>query len=75
MNRSMTSMSRMTGNAAVAVGRWSHYYENLVSSLFVPDRTNMANVAHFMCELVTNPKVWDAWKGKLPVVINAAAKG
>jgi hypothetical protein len=44
----------------------------LVSSLLAPDRTNMANVAHWMCELVTNPKAWDEWKGKLPVIINAA---
>ena len=44
----------------------------LVSSLLAPDRTNMANVAHLMCELVTSPKAWDEWKGKLPVIINAA---
>jgi hypothetical protein len=47
-------------------------HEGLVSSLFAPDGTNMANVAHFMCELVTNPKAWDDWKGKLPVIANAA---
>lgn len=46
-------------------------HECLVSSLFAPDSTNMANVAHFMCELVANPKMWDDWKGKLPVIINA----
>ena len=46
-------------------------HEGIVSSLFVPDSTNMASVAHFMCELVTNPKAWDDWKGKLPVIINA----
>ncbi|MFH0901600.1 MAG: hypothetical protein V2A73_13310 [Pseudomonadota bacterium] len=34
----------------------------------------MANVAHFVCELVTNPKTWADWKGKLPVVVNAASK-
>jgi hypothetical protein len=43
----------------------------LVSSLLAPGRTNMANVAHLMCELVTNPKAWDEWKGRLPVIINA----
>ena len=48
-------------------------HENLVSSLFKPDKTNMANVAHFMGELVANPEVWDAWQGKLPVIVNAAA--
>jgi uncharacterized protein YbjT (DUF2867 family) len=41
-------------------------HEGLVSSLFRPDSTNMANVAHSMCELATDPKAWDRWKGKLP---------
>jgi nucleoside-diphosphate-sugar epimerase len=45
-------------------------HEGLVSSLSKPDSTNMANVAHSMCELATDPKVWDDWKGKLPVVVN-----
>ncbi len=54
-------------------GEVSQYtlHEGLVSSLFAPDSTNMANVAHFMCELFANPKAWDDWKGKLPVIINA----
>jgi nucleoside-diphosphate-sugar epimerase len=55
-------------------GEVSEYtlHENLVSSVFAPASTNMANVAHFMCELVTNPKTWNNWMGKLPVIINAA---
>jgi uncharacterized protein YbjT (DUF2867 family) len=48
-------------------------HEGLVASLFKPDSTNMANVAHFMCELAADPKAWDQWKGKLPVVVNAGA--
>ncbi len=54
-------------------GEVSEYalHEGLVSSLFAPDNTHMANVAHFMCELVTNPQAWDDWQGKLPVIINA----
>lgn len=48
-------------------------HETLVSSVFAPGQTNMANVAHFMCELVANPKTWADWKGKLPVIINATA--
>ena len=48
-------------------------HESLVNSLFAPGSTNMANVAHFMCELVTNSKAWDAWQGKLPVIVNAAS--
>jgi len=48
-------------------------HEGLVSTLFKPDSTNMANVAHCMCDLATDPGVWDDWKGKLPVVVNAAS--
>ncbi|MBI5870810.1 MAG: SDR family oxidoreductase [Actinobacteria bacterium] len=47
-------------------------HEGLVSGLFAPDRTNMANVADFMCELVVDSKVWGDWLGKLPVVVNGA---
>jgi NAD(P)H-binding len=47
-------------------------HETLRSSLFSPDSTNMANVAHFMCELATNQKTWEDWKGKLPVIVNVA---
>jgi uncharacterized protein YbjT (DUF2867 family) len=56
-------------------GEVSEYtvHEGLVSSLFAPGQTNMANVAHFMCELVTSPKTWATWRGKAPVVVNAAA--
>jgi len=48
-------------------------HEGLVNSLFSPGSTNMANVAHLMCELVTNPKAWADWKSKLPVIVNASA--
>ena len=46
-------------------------HEGLVDSLFRPGETNMANVAHFMCELATDSQAWAAWKGKLPVIVNA----
>lgn len=48
-------------------------HEGLVDSLFAPGKTNMANVAHFMCELVTHPQTWADWKGKLPVITNAGS--
>lgn len=50
-------------------------HEGLVSSLSRPDATDMASVARFMCELVVSPTAWDAWKGKLPVIINTARSG
>jgi hypothetical protein len=46
-------------------------HAGLVSSLAAPDDTAMANVAHFMCELVTDATTWDAWRFKLPVIVNA----
>jgi len=48
-------------------------HEGLVNGLFAPGSTSMANVAHFMCELVTTPRTWADWTAKLPVIVNAAA--
>jgi hypothetical protein len=39
---------------------------------FAPGATNMANVAHFMTELVTDPETWADWESKMPVIVNAA---
>lgn len=49
-------------------------HEGLVSSLVRPDSTNMANVAHFMCDLVGDASLFDRWAGKTPVIVNAASK-
>ena len=49
-------------------------HDGLVSSLFRPDSTNRASVAHFMCELATSPEAWKTWAGRFPVIVNAAAK-
>ncbi len=46
-------------------------HEGLVDGLFRPGETNMANVAHFMCELAADAEAWAAWQGKLPVIVNA----
>jgi hypothetical protein len=56
-------------------GEVSHYavHEGLVDGLFAPGQTRMANVAHFMCELVTSPAAWATWQGKAPVIVDAAA--
>jgi len=48
-------------------------HEGVVDSLFRPGHTAMANIADFMCELVTDPDAWAAWRGKLPVVVDAPA--
>jgi nucleoside-diphosphate-sugar epimerase len=48
-------------------------YEGLVDSLFRPGETRMANVADFMCRLVTGEAAWETWRGKLPVIVDRAA--
>lgn len=48
-------------------------HEGIVDALFKPGSTNMASIASFMCELVTNPTTWADWKLKLPVIVNAPA--
>jgi len=45
-------------------------HENLVSSLFKPARTTMANAASFMCDLATDAETWDRWAGRLPVIVD-----
>ena len=47
-------------------------HEGLVRSLSRAGETNRANVAHFMCELATDVEAWAAWRGKLPVIVNAS---
>jgi NAD(P)-dependent dehydrogenase (short-subunit alcohol dehydrogenase family) len=49
-------------------------HAGLVSSLAKPDHTSRANVAHFMCELVTDPRAWDSWQGGFPVIVNTASQ-
>lgn len=48
-------------------------HEGLVNALFAPGQSRMANVAHFMCELVTSESAWAAWRGKAPVIVDAGA--
>jgi nucleoside-diphosphate-sugar epimerase len=47
-------------------------HDELVASLFRPDHTRMANVAHFMCELTTDDPTWQRWRSRMPVVVDAA---
>ena len=42
------------------------------TSLFRPDHTRMANVAHCMCELTTDPDTWIRWRYAMPALADAA---
>lgn len=46
-------------------------HESLVDTVFSPGSTTMANIGHFVTELVPHPETWAAWRGKLPVIVNA----
>jgi len=41
--------------------------QGLVNGLFAPGSNHMANVAHFVCQLATDPRTWLDWKSRLPV--------
>jgi nucleoside-diphosphate-sugar epimerase len=40
------------------------------SAIFDPGKTSRINVGHFMAALITDPAVWDQWKGQMPVIYN-----
>jgi len=44
------------------------------SAIFNPGKTSRINVAHFMAELIADEKVWNKWKGQMPVIYNREAK-
>jgi hypothetical protein len=46
-------------------------HSGVVSSLSRPDHTTMANVGHFMCELTTDARTWQRWRGTMPVITDA----
>ena len=49
-------------------------HDGLVASIFRPDRTRMAQVAHFMCELATDDATWHRWRGRMPVIVDTAPR-
>ncbi|MBT8439675.1 MAG: SDR family oxidoreductase [Gammaproteobacteria bacterium] len=42
------------------------------SAIFNAGTTSRINVAHFMAKLITCQETWAEWKGKMPVIYNAA---
>lgn len=44
------------------------------SAIFNAGQTSRSNVAHFMAELITNKRVWNEWKGRMPVIYNRAVE-
>lgn len=42
------------------------------NAIFDPGSSSRINVANFMAKLATDSALWDAWKGKMPVIYNNA---
>lgn len=42
------------------------------SAIFNPGKTSRINVGHFMADLITDPDIWNQWKGQMPVIYNQA---
>jgi hypothetical protein len=40
------------------------------SAIFNPGTTSRINVGHFMANLITDPEIWNQWKGQMPVIYN-----
>lgn len=40
------------------------------SAIFNASKISRINVAHFMADLITNEKLWETWKGQMPVIYN-----
>ena len=52
------------------VTEYEAYPSPIRSALFNPGKTSRINVGHFMAELITDEKLWNTWKGKMPVIYN-----
>ncbi|KAF9100942.1 hypothetical protein BGX27_000174 [Mortierella sp. AM989] len=44
--------------------------DSIQHAFYAADKITKANIAHFMCELVENPKTWATWRFKMPVIID-----
>jgi len=53
------------------VTNYSIYPSPIRSAIFNPGKTSRINVAHFMTELIINEKLWEKWKGQMPVIYNS----
>lgn len=54
------------------VSEYSVFPSPIRSPIFDAGKTSRINVGHFMSELITNDNIWNNWRGKMPVIYNAA---
>lgn len=52
------------------VTKYKVYPSPIRSAIFDAGKTSRINVGHFMADLITDSKVWNKWKGQMPVIYN-----
>lgn len=52
------------------VSAYSLHPSPIRDALFDSGKTSRINVAHFMVQLITQPALWQQWRGQLPVIYN-----
>ncbi|MGK0190025.1 MAG: nucleoside-diphosphate-sugar epimerase [Lentimonas sp.] len=52
------------------VTEYELYASPIRSAIFDAGKTSRINVGHFMAELITEPQIWNKWKGQMPVIYN-----
>jgi len=53
-----------------AVTEYELYTSPIRSAIFDAGKTSRINVGHFMADLITEPQIWNKWKGQMPVIYN-----
>lgn len=53
-----------------AVSEYELHASPTRSAIFDAGKTSRINVGHFMAVLLTDPEVWQEWKGRMPVIYN-----
>ena len=52
------------------VTEYDAYSSPLGSAIFDSGKISRINVGHFMADLITDSKIWNKWKGQMPVIYN-----
>ncbi len=52
------------------ISEYDVYTSPIRSALFNPGKTSRINVGHFMAQLIVDTRLWNKWKGQMPVVYN-----
>ena len=55
-----------------AITEYELYASPTRSAIFNAGKTSRINVGHFMADLITEPHIWNKWKGQMPVIYNKA---